>query len=186
MPKPLRLYAFEAALNVGNLVALILTLTLTIIVWLISPNTFLPFWAFLLVLLILLLFIFWGWATCYAVYKDRSTRLPRVLKGRPAESFYNDAIACIILEPSNLFSHGGAVSVYFLTDDKDEVLVGWGFVAIINQSGALQVILTGVIEGWQELVDQVLHNDQNALDKLLVKPTLPARLLRNGGGFQDV
>jgi hypothetical protein len=88
------------------------------------------------------------------------------------------------LEPSELFSHGNAVSFYLKDEDGFEVLLGVGSVMNIQDDERILVVMEKATDGHEEAIHALMNNDKRLLERLRVKPSIPhvelARLMAGG------
>ena len=110
----------------------------------------------------------------YSAIQELSGRLPRVIyscKGTGVSENY--PVVCL-LEQSELFSHGVAVSFYFKGDGGFEVLIGTGCVLNVQEDRRIQVGLNRAVEGQEATVGKLQGNNSDTLQRLIVKPNVPA------------
>lgn len=113
-------------------------------------------------------------------FKKISNILPKVKQARVPPSLYSDAIAILLLEPSDIFAHETLVSIYYLENDF-ESLIGVGFILTIQENGLIQVLVKKAIEEQgKNIWESICRNDVTILSKLQVKPSIP-KVLDNWG-----
>jgi len=106
-------------------------------------------------------------------------RIPKARYGASAPPLYRNAIALIVLDPSDLFGHESVVSIY-RQNGPNEQLLGIGVVATIQENGRIQVVVTRAYED-TEFWDRLTTNEPAAVESILVKPSIPRLALEASG-----
>lgn len=75
----------------------------------------------------------------------------------------------LLLEPSRLFGQGVAVSVFILRGGF-EILIGVGFVLIVQQDQRIQIKVTSSLPEHHDIWEALIKNDPDTLRNTLVKP----------------
>ncbi len=94
----------------------------------------------------------------YRLYRAAKGGLPSVILGRNPPAGSRATLTCM-LEPSELFSYGIAVSFYKVDDEGFEALVGVGTVANIQENGRIQVIMERTAEGQEEFAESLKKSE---------------------------
>ena len=123
----------------------------------------------------------------YTAVQRLSHRVPRVAYSRKGSGAFEDCVVVCLLEEAPLFGHGMAVSFYFKDSVGFEVLIGVGMVINVQDDRRIQVGLQKVAKGQEDAVGKLRSNDSDALQRLLVKPNVPAYRMDIGenGEFDD-
>ena len=123
----------------------------------------------------------------FSAIQEHSGRLPRVIHSRKGTGAFKDYLVVCLLEQSELFSHGVAVSFYFKDSGEFEVLIGTGLVLNVQVDRRIQVGLTKALTGQKHTVDKLRENNSDTLQRLIVKPSVPADVMssRMSGGLDD-
>jgi hypothetical protein len=108
----------------------------------------------------------------YESFKMSKRILPRVLLGREPPPYLSKARALLLLEPSELFSHGIGVSFYHVDSENCEQLIGIGEVINIQENRVVQVILTHGIQEQAETIEKITQNKKDLIDEMIVKPSV--------------
>lgn len=87
----------------------------------------------------------------------------------------------LLFEPSDLFSYGIAVALYYRDDENFEHLIAVGRVVNIQEGGLIQVGIISGIQGYEENLNSLYHNDVAAVRRVLVKPNLPVDVMARIG-----
>ena len=102
--------------------------------------------------------------------------LPEVIQGRVPPGHFRGAIALLLLEKSNLYSHETLVSIYYRKDSFEE-LIGFGHVLTVQENGLIQVlVLSNFVDGEPDIWNHVQANDANYIKSLIVRPNIPRRI----------
>jgi hypothetical protein len=139
-----------------------------------KPNTRIPFSVVLPIILVLALVIVILIDVAFQSLAMRN-RLPRVLHISGPGS--GTGLVCL-LEPSELFSHGAAVSFYHLGDSNFEELIGIGFVLNVQEDRRIQVAMVHIIEGHDDVIRRLEQNQSAVLGRIIVKPVADLRHLQ--------
>src|SRR5690606_2644181 len=91
-------------------------------------------------------------------------------------AIYKGIHRVLLIEPSDLFGAEVIVSLY-VTENDYERLVGVGRVLSVQVNGSIQVGITAILDGHQDIVSQLNGNDAEFLKKLIVKPSVAAYIL---------
>ena len=104
--------------------------------------------------------------------------LPKVKQGTKPPSLYTSAVALLLLEKTEIFGHESLVSVYY-KEDNYEILIGLGFISTVQENGLIQVIVqSNVDDRYNDTWKLITSNNTNALERILVKPTIPKSILK--------
>lgn len=113
-----------------------------------------------------------GWRAAWIAYNSGQSRLPTIRYATDPPKRYADAVALLLMDPSDLFSHDSLVSIYHVDKDMEmERLVGLGRVLLVQEDGKIQVLVIRDIDfadGWND----IRKNDATKLRCLLVKAAL--------------
>ena len=170
----------------GALVAT-LSVPLALLLWIFSPTTQVPLGMVIVASTLGAAVLLTLAHMAYSAIQELSGRLPRVIYSQKGTgAFENHPVVCL-LEQSELFSHGVAVSFYFKGAGEFEVLIGIGLVLNIQDDRRIQVGLNQVATGQQDTVTKLQENNSDTLQRLLVKPNVPALVMNSGigGGLND-
>jgi hypothetical protein len=107
----------------------------------------------------------------YRLHRAAKGGLPRVILGRNPPAGSRATLTCM-LEPSELFSYGIAVSIYKVDDEGFESLVGIGNVTNIQGDGRIQVLVERTMAGHEEFAESIKNNEQKAIRAARVKPSV--------------
>jgi len=121
------------------------------------------------IILIILLIVFVDAA--YESFKKNRNILPRVICVKPYLKD-NKEYNLFLLTPSNLFSNGIWVSIYYYSDEYEQ-LIAVGNVLNIQDDNKIQVLLINTLKGQEETVEKIVHNNKLYLDKTKIKPNIP-------------
>ncbi|HEY3398871.1 MAG TPA: hypothetical protein VGM19_14545 [Armatimonadota bacterium] len=105
-------------------------------------------------------------------YSKAQGGLPKVIKGMLRDMGWGPTTACL-LQPSNLFSHGIAVSFYHLDQDSFEELIGLGTITNIQADGKILAVMTDRVEAQGAIASQLADNNGDVVRKTVVKPHVP-------------
>ncbi len=137
-----------------------------------SIKTVLPC-AIVLILVIVILF-----DMSYQLITEAHRLPPRVKRASRPPQIHERAVALLLLEPSPLYGHESLVSIYLIDNDL-ETLLGVGFVLNIQENRLIQLLVTKSycdLSHWEPIIS----NDASILSRLLVKPTIPLTLDKEG------
>ena len=168
----------------GGLVA-VLSLPLAIFLWIFPPTTCVPLGMIIVASTLGISILLTLAHMAYSLIQELSDQLPRVIHSREgAGAFKNHPVLCL-LEQSELFSHGVAVSFYFKDAGEFEILIGTGLVLNVQDDRRIQVGLNQVAEGQEVTVRKLQEGNSDTLQRLIVKPNVPAFVMdsRVGGGL---
>ena len=149
-----------------------LGLAISLIAWLVAPETSVPLW---IVVVIVALSIGVVAAALDAMFESMAAvgqSLPSVKWTGPPPSAYENAVALLILEQSELFAQGSLVSIYRRTDLYEE-LIGIGWVVAVQQNRSIQVAVRRVLDSATDVLPRLLQSDASLIRSLLVKPSVP-------------
>jgi len=102
--------------------------------------------------------------------------LPAVRGAMAPPAGYPAAQALLLLDESDLFSQGLQVTLYFRDDADFELLIGIGFVPVIQSNGYVQILLTRLVGPHEETVRKIVDNDKRILSRISVKPSVSSFL----------
>jgi hypothetical protein len=152
------------------------SLVLAILAFHITPNA-VVYWKYVIVaglIGFLVLLVFFDFSV--RLYKRTKFPLPKVPRALPPPSFYKGSKALLLLEPSELFGQQALVAIFSLKDEF-EVFVGFGEAITIQEDKKIQISVNQAVDPSDRSIwDPVLSNDRNALEKLIIKPSLPANV----------
>ena len=81
----------------------------------------------------------------------------------------------LVLDPSPLFNQGLVVSVFLVQQDQYERFFGNGFVQNVQDDGLIQVRLTGLSEGFADVLADLQGSKTQTLARVRVKPYVHQR-----------
>ena len=87
----------------------------------------------------------------------------------------SNRILCL-LEPSDLFSFGTLVSIYYINPEGFEILIGLGEVINIQDDKKIQVLISDYYNPNREIIEKLSMNNATILKKILIKPNIPKDL----------
>ena len=85
----------------------------------------------------------------------------------------------LLLSPSQLFSFDSIVSVYSIQEQDYEAIVAIGVVINIQEDKKVQVLITDVIPGKDEIIKKLTENNVNTIEKIIVKPNIAKAYINN-------
>jgi hypothetical protein len=97
-----------------------------------------------------------------------------------AKATDDPSLPLCLLEASELFSHDTVASFYYLEEGGFETLIGIGIVINVQDDRRIQVQMTRAAEGSEQIVARLAANDNSALGKVRIKPTVPRSFLEEG------
>lgn len=157
-------------------IGLPISLIVTILLWSYGPQGSVPVWNSILLSVFSLVMISTLALAAYDGFKISKFVLPRVLMGKDTSSIEGAMLLCL-LELSELFSYDNLVSFYHLFDEGFEQLIGVGSVINIQEDGKIQVIMTQITHGNEEVVSKLKNNDASTLKKTIAKSNVPKTYL---------
>jgi hypothetical protein len=150
-------------------------ITLAVLLWLIAPSR----WVSLAVVVpvgVLMLFIIAALVdTAVTALRAAGRELPAVVAVM-AQADEDTQLPVLLLEPSVLFSHDTAVSIYYLRDGY-EMLLALGAVVNVQDDGRIQVRIARTFEGQSDVLAKLTDNNKAALENTRVKPYLPRQFM---------
>ena len=170
----------------GALVA-ILSVPLALLLWIFQPTTRVPLGMVIVASTLGAAVLVTLAHMAYSAIQECSGRLPRVIHSRKGIGAFEDHPVVCLLEQSELFSHGAAVSFYFKDAGGFEVLIGIGRVLNVQDDRRIQVGLNQAARGQEVTVTKLQGNNSETLQRLIVKPNVPAHFMDSGfgGGLDD-
>ncbi len=151
----------------------VVALALGFILWLAKPTTTVPlpcviFTAVLVVWIIAALF-----ESVRVAFRGIRAPLPEVKISyeEPRPGGGTDFV--LLMEPSELFSHGIGVSIFSLSAEGYERFIGFGQVLNIQDNGKIQVRVGSLFPGLDELEAKIRGRETLTLKSLRVKPSMP-------------
>lgn len=126
----------------------------------------------LLIFVVLLYVNFIFIHAAYIAHKNNRVLLPAVKYSSAPPIAYQPSVALLLLEDSELFSYDAIVGVY-KSENEIEQLIGIGRVINIQENGKIQILVTNDL-GYSSDWAQYITNNITLLQKMLVKPTVPA------------
>ncbi len=108
-------------------------------------------------------------------------RLPSLIQVRKAEDCDNGAGALCLLNPSELFSYNCLVTFYY-SHEGYERPIGCGEVVNIQDNKIIQVKLTYVFDGQEEIIKKLNQNNAECLKKVYIKPVILKKYLAHMSG----
>ena len=157
----------------GSLVA-ILSVPLALLLWIFSPTTQVPLGMVIIASTLGAAVLLTLAHMAYSAIQEFSGRLPRVIYSCKGTGAFEDHPVVCLLEQSELFSHGMAASFYFKGAGGFEVLIGTGCVLNVQEDRRIQVGLNLAVEGQEATVCKLQGNNSDTLQRLIVKPNVPA------------
>lgn len=100
-----------------------------------------------------------------SIHRENETSVTSVIKTIPREH-----TLIFLLRASPFFSHNIIVSIY-VTEGEYERLIGIGTVYNVQENDIIQVKLHRAFEETHEVFEQIRRNDNEVLNRILVKPT---------------
>lgn len=156
----------------------IISIPLAIIIWIYCPDysvklaAIVPLTIFLMTIIVILLdFTITATTTITSLEKNQ---MPRILLAQKVQDRVQ--INCL-LEPSELFSEGIAVSFFYAPPNNFEVLIGVGYVANINRDRKIQVLLTNPASGYEEQILGLINHNELIIRNVYIKPSVPRSYL---------
>jgi hypothetical protein len=143
-----------------------------------APEGTVPLRAFLLTLVIALILIAMIGNVCWQLYRGQSPLLPALITVETLPVPGDSSATVLVLESSELFSHGILVAVYQYAHSFER-LIGVGYVLTVQtRDQKIQVVITSFVEPkesetWQAL----LQKNANMMKEIIVKPYLPKAYL---------
>jgi hypothetical protein len=127
----------------------------------------------------------------YTAHRAMLRAAPGVLRVMRPSPPHTNAIATILLEPSDLFALAVQVSVFEYRSEVERC-IGVGRVFIIQEDGRAQVVLERAYEGMSALIEELFAGNREALSAIRVRPfvfvhdldNLPARKDGQASGVQ--
>ncbi len=168
---------YQSFQNIHGYPVVFLSLLITLIAFAVSPNTLIYLKWILPLLVIFIIVILTFIDLSYRLYKKASKPLPSVRQVHRPAAVAKDAIAILLLEPSDIYGHESVVSLFYLNEGYEK-LIGMGYVLTIQTNGMIQVLINKLIDvSEKEIIDKALNNDVLVLKKLLVKPMISKSLV---------
>ena len=125
----------------------ILSMPLALLLWYFPPTTRVPLGMVIVTGTLGIAILLTLAHMAYSAIQELSGRLPRVIHSRKGPGAFEDYLVVCLLEQSELFSHGVAVSFYFKDSGEFEVLIGIGLVLNVQDDRRIQVGLRQVAKG---------------------------------------
>lgn len=145
----------------------------------ITPDQAVEFKYLVPIAIILAIIIFTLVDLSLALTRSGMNLIPKIRQARECPKLYSNGIAMLLLDPSPIFGVESFVSVYSRETDF-EILIGYGFVANVQENGLIQVIVLGsLLNETDETWNKIVQNNTNDIKKILVKPSLPRTLEGN-------
>ena len=165
----------------------ILSGPLALLLWISPPTTQVPLGIIIVASMLGVAVLLTLGHMAYSAIQEPQGRLPRVILSRKGIDAFEDYCVVCLLEQSDLFSHGVAVSFYFKDSGEFEVLIGIGLVLNVQDDRRIQVGLEQVAKGQNATVDKLRESNSETLQQLIVKPNVPAFVMHSGvsEGFDD-
>ena len=163
-------------------VVVILSVPLAILLWIFPPTTRVPLGMVIVASMLGAAILLTLAHMAYSAIQELSGRLPRVIHSRKGTGALEDHPVVCLLERSELFSHGVAVSFYFKGAGEFEVLIGIGLVLNVQDDRRIQVGLNQVAKGQEVTVRELQEGNSDTLQRLIVKPNVPAFVMNSGIG----
>lgn len=154
--------------KVQSLYSFIIGVTLSIVLWIYKEDKQISLLLFLLVSMVSVLLI----SSLISAVLDlinNSMVLPKVERVMTSA----ESQTRILLSPSKLFSHGTMVSLYFTNEHQFETLICVGTVLNVQENKKIQIGISKIIEGQEDIMGRMSSNDQSVLKEVTVKPTIP-------------
>ncbi|WP_257446283.1 hypothetical protein [Archangium lipolyticum] len=104
--------------------------------------------------------------------KNQKQQIPRAILCKKIETTKGVHQTIILLEASDLFLGGMAVSFSYVDQDGFERLIGHGYISVIQDDKRIQATLTNLLPGQDDIANKLLQNNRQTLDTLRTKPYL--------------
>lgn len=166
-------YIYEAFRRVSGYPLALVSLILTLLTWHFKSSDKVPLWAAVGTGVIALICLI-TFADALREALKQKAKLPAVRRAlRSASLGYDPNTVTLLIEPSELFSVDSRISIYGIVQDF-EVLIGYGYVATINDKRLIQAVIYQYPEDvHSDLWSKILANDRDMLPTIRVKPTVP-------------
>ena len=176
MKEPLYIILWNSFSKAWGIPIAIIALIAAIIFWIYPPTatitlkTFVP----LIIIFSILIYILLN-STIYLYKKYRENLLPRLLTCQKDEE-QNRIV--LLLNPSPLFSYDSLVTIYHI-QEQYEALIAIGVVINIQEDKKVQVLITSIIPGKDEVIETLTANNINTIKKTIVKPNIAKAYINN-------
>lgn len=166
-------------LNIQGVLIAVISLALSIFLWIFTPRINIPLWLFLIVVILALVLILTFASTAYELFSSskRLFPLPRVLLSKKIAAKNQRIDFIFLLEASELFSNDALVSFYYFDNDNFEQLIAIGRVRNIQQDSKVQVEVIYALSGCEDILNKLEQNDTLFLKRTRVKPNIPKAYL---------
>lgn len=153
-------------------VGVVVAITLSFVAWKIPPNTPIPVYWLVLILIVAILVM----AICLKAankafeeyQKLRRRNIPNILFVQKENN--SDAIICL-LEYSELFAYGMMVSAYYTNPDGFETLIATGFVENVQRNNQNIVVKFEYLQsGLLDVLEKFATNNKSIIEKVIIKP----------------
>lgn len=156
-------------------VQIVLAILVAVLLWVLSPDWYIPLRIALPIGLIFVIFILTFANAAHEILKV-SVYLPKVILGKkPSKKMKESKVLCL-LEPSELFSHDTVVSFYYIEEGFEE-LIGIGKVLNVQNDGKILVTMLNMIGDNIKTINRIKQSNSEALKKIKIKPAIPWRYL---------
>lgn len=162
--------------NQGWLVGVI-SLGTSIILWVFKPDSVVSSGLTLTLLIVAFFFVIIFADSGHEIFNKylnlkNTTKLPRIerVKSRGSNPI-------LIAEPSNLFYKDMLVSIYLIDETDFEEFIGFGHIINIQENKQLQIKIMKTIDSFEEKLKRIIANDNDILDKIMIKPHLTDKFL---------
>ncbi|MFN9176683.1 MAG: hypothetical protein ACK58N_19820, partial [Synechocystis sp.] len=125
----------------------------------------------IIIVTILLLITSSLYRTLDVVYRDyKHLRKPEILSVQIDKK--TNFIVCLF-EQSDLFATDLGVSFYWINDYNFEVLIGVGYVKMVQSNGKVQVVIDYPDPAYQDIVTRLGNGDRQVIEKIFVRLGIP-------------
>lgn len=176
-----RLYWASFKRSYGALIA-VMGLPVAFVLWAVVPKSTIGVEYIIAAVIVLLPIVMSLVHMAYVLSGREARALPKVLQSRQILVPQREPMTILLLEESELFAQGVAVSLYYTDENGFEVLTGFGSVINIQDDKRIQVNVERHMPGQDDVVERMSQNEKNVLGRLRVKPTIPAVDIISGFG----
>jgi len=116
----------------------------------------------------LLLFIIFVLTLVNAYINSLYDFSPRILYSKKISTGGKDTVL-LLTEPSNFFPIRALVSIYHKIGEF-EITVCLGCVQNIQADGRIQIVIIDIVDGHEDVYEQIANSDKFVLENILIKP----------------
>ena len=116
--------------------------------------------------------------------KLNKNSLPSVIEVKELDKEKDSALALCLLGPSDLFSYNALVTFYYNHGSYEQAIGLGEVVNIQDQNKIIQIELTHILKGHEEILTKLIQNNPKCLKQIRVKPIILKKYLiqlREGG-----